>query len=336
MDEFVKGKVSKRSVTQVAHGIHPTGGYFYDVFLFKTLCMHYHLTGEGQFNQYKSGRYYSGFGHFKFAIWCWKKVNANINIVSHWIALFAFIKILFTKQKVLFVWHHHDEQEVKTFAGKVYYKVLMYCIRHIYHPRFALVVVSPFWRKRMLELTSDSHIEVLYFPNLFDPSKYIGYRTAEKRKQIYLGKHAHKNDPQLFQLANQLSALGYACFFSTINSDESAVHPSYEVKHFADEADYLKAIAGSMYTVIWVNVAEGWNRTAHESILVGTTVIGSPMGGLGNLLEESQSFEANTINEFLSIITSGVQQKQSDEFIAKYDTLHVASFMAPLLKWLDA
>jgi glycosyltransferase involved in cell wall biosynthesis len=48
---------------------------------------------------------------------------------------------------------------------------------------------------------------------------------------------------------------------------------------------------------------EGWNRTAHEAILVGTPVVGSGQGGMLELLEKSNQKVVTNFSDLDEIVS---------------------------------
>jgi hypothetical protein len=69
-----------------------------------------------------------------------------------------------------------------------------------------------------------------------------------KKQQIYLGQFGAKQHPFVFDIAEELTALGYYCFFTTPYSTDIHTHQYYDVKHLALD-EYLKELAASLYTV---------------------------------------------------------------------------------------
>ncbi|HAP3189761.1 TPA: glycosyltransferase, partial [Escherichia coli] len=51
--------------------------------------------------------------------------------------------------------------------------------------------------------------------------------------------------------------------------------------------DYLKLLSDMDVCITYSRFREGWCRTAHEALILGTKVIGSGYGGMGELLKGS-------------------------------------------------
>jgi glycosyltransferase involved in cell wall biosynthesis len=82
------------------------------------------------------------------------------------------------------------------------------------------------------------------------------------------------------------------------------------IRYFESPENYLQEMAASLYTLALPLFNEGWNRVAHESILVGTPVIGYPKGGLADLLKQSNSHMAHHKEDVLHIILNPQELKQ--------------------------
>ena len=153
---------------------------------------------------------------------------------------------------------------------------------------------------------------------------------VKKKKQIHLGQWSFKNHPDVFEIAKQLSAKGYYCYFSTNFKDFASKNSDYEVVYFEQFEDYLTQMAASEFTLALTAINEGWNRVAHESILVGTPVIAYAKAGLLDLVNESKSISANNINEVLQAIENkNVQANPS--LLAHYDIKNFDEYLYKIL-----
>jgi hypothetical protein len=103
---------------------------------------------------------------------------------------------------------------------------------------------------------------------------------------------------------------------------------------FEDYETYLHNMAQSQYTLAFIGINEGWNRVAHESILVGTTLIGNDAGGLGDLIIESGSLMANDVEQFKKNILNQHQSVINKKFIERYDVSNANSFLQPIIDFI--
>nr|MBP6301735.1 hypothetical protein [Bacteroidia bacterium] len=151
---------------------------------------------------------------------------------------------------------------------------------------------------------------------------------------VHLGQYSSKNDPALFDLAEKLHEDGYFCYFTTMQEREACKLEHYSVLYEPRE-DYLTRMASSLYTVAFIRINEGWNRVAHESILVGTPVVGNDAGGLGDLLRESGSRLIADKNDFLDAVLKHDARIMDTDFEQKYDTGNVPLYLAPIVDFIS-
>lgn len=138
------------------------------------------------------------------------------------------------------------------------------------------------------------------------------------KKQIHLGQWSFKNHPDVFEVAKQLTEKGYYCYFSTNFKDFAKKTNHYEVVYFEQFEDYLIQMAISEFTLALTAINEGWNRVAHESILVGTPVIAYAKAGLLDLVNESKSYAAVSVVDVLQAIENkNIQAEPS--LLSQYD-----------------
>ena len=129
---------------------------------------------------------------------------------------------------------------------------------------------------------------------------------------------------------------GYECRFSTLfdrGKTDFEQQRTLKVQYHA----YLQYLAQSSYCLAFTHMNEGWNRIVHESILLGTSVIGFEKGGLGNLLTESGSTIVADAQEAFDYIVANeaVKRTPNDVFIEKYETKNASFFLNPILDFIE-
>jgi glycosyltransferase involved in cell wall biosynthesis len=148
----------------------------------------------------------------------------------------------------------------------------------------AIVVVSDYWNQRLLQLG---------FRNVH--KIYNGFRTEEfvfqpeeidmfKRRWGLLGKpilylgnwQKHKGSCEAFEALQALDV-------HFVASGHTGSHGRLRCM-FLDRREYLCLLKASTVVITMSQFEEGWCRTAHESMLCGTPVVGSGKGGMKELL----------------------------------------------------
>lgn len=311
----------------LSFGINKTGGYRHELFFGEQLKKNWSKTIPNiEFKVFRLNRYFTNFiQHFYLFLWSFFKSNADINIVTSKLGLAAILKNWINKKLVYIVIHNDDENDGKSKILKKYYQLLFKLLKKINHKRFQLVVVSSFWKKYFNDLGINN---VVYFPNFFDTEKYLKLRKVNKNPWINLGQFSSKNDAEIVRISRELSRKGFYCYFCTNDPLEARPHNgSFEIIYFLNFQDYLEQVSLSHCTLALTIINEGWNRMAHESILLGTPVIGYNKGGLGDLLKESNSVIVKNADEAMTCIIENIFMLPDSNFIEKYDIKNANNYL---------
>jgi hypothetical protein len=324
-------------IRYISYGKYITGGFLHESFFANALAQELKKNQpQTEFTLHRFKRYFKGFlAHVKLQFLTYSLLNSEIAILVGRMAWMAILKQLFNKSfRAFVVLHHIDNRIPSSVFFKLYTRSFLCFLNQFKIKRVSIVVVSPFWLTEVKKRYPQ--IVVHYFPNLFDPLIYQTLQSSYKSKSIHLGQWSWKNDPKVLELAQQLSEMGYFCYFSTNQANEQAKHEFYEIIHEPQSA-YLKRMAAAQFTLALTVYQEGWNRVAHESILLGTAVIGYPNGGLRNLLEFSGAYVVNSIEEVLPIIkaNSDVDFKANSSFIETFNSNQSGLYLEPILHFLN-
>ncbi len=311
-----------KSIQYLSQGLHKTGGFRHEKVLYESICKYYGATKVKTSFERKKKNYNTVFGHFYLLAWSFFKSNASINIVTSRLALSAVIRNLFNNNEILIVLHNFDPNDGKSLVFKKYFNFLFYALRKMKSKRFKVIAVSSFWKKYFEETI---HLPNVYqFSNYYEIEKYQQIQKKDKNLWIHLGQWSTKNDEAIFGLAQKLSLDGFYCYFSTTDSAAAkSNNGSYEIICFHDFKDYLEQVSMSLCTLALPKINEGWNRVAHESMLLSTPVIGYDKGGLGDLMKESHSIIVKNIEEVYICIKDNLFVLPQNDFIQKYDVSNV-------------
>lgn len=266
-------------------------------------------------------------GHLKLLMWFFKEANANINIVPVRGALASIARNLFTKNQTIVV-IHSDVQPYSSAFLKWYYRLFLWLKKTFRIKRCKVVVVSEFWKQRMQERGIK---DVFIVPNMFDVNFFKQFRTTQKEKKIHLGMPDEKLDKQVYELAVRLTDAGFECYFSTMQKEKVQATSFYNISYFVNYEAYLTEMAKSICTIQMPAIIEGLPRLAHESLLVGTPLIGYKKGGLGDLLEQSNSNIVSNIDEAFEVITQNKFTQINPEFLNEYDVRNMRKYLQLLI-----
>lgn len=319
-----------KKLRYLSHGKPLTGGYFHEVLFAKSLANY--LQFDLEIQRFEND--FEGLSGYLKLLWkgfCAAKADLVISVAR--LSIPVLIKNIFSTTKIILVWHYHDENANISRLLKVWYRLSLSLMRLYPSSRLKVVVVAPFWQSYFEKVIGKQKIH--FYPNLFDHSFYKAYRTVAKKKQVHLGQVSFKNHPDIFWIAAQITQLGYASYLSTNDKTKLTTQESIglSVKYFESHEGYLKEMAASLYTLALPNFNEGWNRVAHESIMVGTPVIGYPMGGLADLLELSKSEVALNKEEVLEMIRNKRTKAMSID-LKSYDVSENEKYLEDLKKWI--
>jgi hypothetical protein len=326
--------MDKVSFAYLSSGIIPTGGYRHEHFLFHSLTGYFSEKGTNVKSEVsRKEKYFHGLDNFRLLYWAWKKSEADVLVVPSRLALSAILRSIFSKKAILIVMHYFDERDGKRRMLRWYYTLLFGILRNVKIKGVAVVAVAPYWQQ-YFSTKFKGKVPVFHYPNFFKVKEYQKYKTNAKLKQVHLGQYSTKNDAAIFDLAKKLYEAGYFCYFTTMQEQEACRLEYYSVLYEPTEA-YLTRMASSLYTVAFIRINEGWNRVAHESILVGTPVIGNDAGGLGDLLRESGSRVIADKNELLDTILKQDLPATHTDFEHKYDTSNVSLYLSPVVNFIS-
>lgn len=307
-------------IRYLSHGSIKTGGYRHELFLAQTLEQN---NINHVLKVLRKPYDVQGAEHLKLQWWGFKNTFSKMVVVGGRLALVALLRNVFSRNRIYIVLHHFDTEDGKSTALKLYYDCLFHLIAY-FKKRVQIVVVSPYFQtffQQQLER------DILLFPNFFDTQYLSEFSTTHKKMLICLGQWSEKNSAEIFVLAELLTMRGYQCYFSSLNKNMAAQKEHYKITFIETYEGYLQQLAECRYTIAFPAINEGWNRVAHESILVGTTVIGLKKGGLGNLLEESNMLLVHSAVEALAFILSDIHPKANQSFIEKYDIAKAPSWL---------
>jgi len=147
-----------------------------------------------------------------------------------------------------------------------------------------IVVIAEYWRDvlaargyRNLHLIHCGFRLEDYAPTDADVADFRRRHGLEGHRIVYIGNPQKKKGADLAHRA--LSGTAYTLITSGVGDLD------LPVRHL-DLAfrDYVCLLKAADVVVTMSRFQEGWNRVAHEAMLVGTPVVGSGRGGMGELL----------------------------------------------------
>ncbi len=211
-----------------------------------------------------------------------KKIEADICVLDPYVLALGKFDL---RKKNIAIIHHIDEVIFKkNIVSKFFYKNLIKNLRKM----DAVVVVSEVW-KSFLQKKRIKNIHVIY--NAFNVEKY---NFSSNQISEFKTKYSLDLDKLLVYLGPLTNGKGVAEVFKVIDKEKFQIiatsktlkHANINTLYFSD-VEFPLFLASCDVVLCMSSVPEGWNRIAHESLLVKTPVIGSGSGGMGELLLKS-------------------------------------------------
>lgn len=160
-------------------------------------------------------------------------------------------------------------------------------LRHLTPRRTPIVVVSQVW-VRQLRRQGFTRVRVIH--NAFEPADYAvtdaevqAFRQRHGlvgQRLVYVGNGLRRKGCD--QVAAAFAGAPVQLVASGVQSDLGAT-PGVRLMPLPWR-DYLCLLKASECAVLLSQFREGWNRTAHECVLMGTPVLGAARGGMRELL----------------------------------------------------
>lgn len=189
-----------------------------------------------------------------------------------------------TQGKQIAMVHHVDFSGFPLFARFVFFflqKLFYYNLKRV----DVIVTVSEYWKQHFLQM---GYQRVYKISNGFDLSEYkiTDEEVEEFKKQynlegkpiIYLGNcQKIKGVKEAYKILRDLNV-------HFVTSGKRMVKiPAQNLE--IGRRDYFKLLKASTVILAMSKLKEGWGRTAHEALLLGTPVIGSGSAGMKELLD---------------------------------------------------
>lgn len=182
---------------------------------------------------------------------------------------------------------HHIDNSHSPFVSKIFQALNHYALEINKSLFNKTIVVSTYWQTKLRSM-GFSNVSVVY--NSFDLSLFT---VTDEEKQKFRDKYFSNQKPVVY-LGNSLVKKGVIQAYEELkNLDVNFVTSGKTQTQLPclnlnlSYKEYLTLLSVSDLVLTMSLFQEGWNRTAHEATLLGTTVIGSGKGGMKELLEKS-------------------------------------------------
>lgn len=263
-----------------------TGGTLYEIEAIKVLSQKYDVKINTNF--IKKGNV------FQYIFKSHKKlINAEICFLDPYVLALG----KFDKTKINIAIIHHIDHDIanRSFIAKYFFNRILVNLKKMDN----VVVVSKYW-KDYLQKKGVKNIELIYnsfklpvIDNHEEQYKDLKERIGinDTKPIVYLGKNSQGKGVE--DILDNIDKSKYNLVVSGKNK-----HPDKNVYtyFFADE-EFLVFLSMCNVVLAMSTMIEGWNRIAHEALLVKTPVIGSGSGGMKELLINAQQKVVSNLKE---------------------------------------
>lgn len=230
--------------------------------------------------------------------------------------------------------HHHDAREGHGFLTRALIVLSTYVgIRKV----DLLITVSKYWKQRFTELGA-KHAEVIYNPfdveaiDTIEQGDFLyRYKIQTDKPILYIGMDSP--DKGAVDVYEALKDEGYLLVTSgakRTNIQTLNLDLPYE--------DYLRLLAAATLSINLSKIPEGWSRVTHESMLMGTPVIGSGVAGMRELLEDGQQIICTNPSELPDLVRGLLANSTKMQQLSADGRAYAESFTVQKFQkdWLDA
>ncbi len=212
--------------------------------------------------------------------------HANL-IITNLTGFILYPIIFIFKCKIVLIIHHVDFRGSPPLS-RLLQKIEWFIFRFFAPKSLEIITVSKVWQRIFVRL-GYSNVRVIY--NGFDLEKYSVSRDARNdiltkhglhgKKLVYIGNPLKRKG--VCELIEAFKGSEYQLVATGVSSDVESTEKLKVLNLDFDE--YLTLLSSCSVACLFSKFREGWNRTAHECILLKVPLIGSPRGGMKELLE---------------------------------------------------
>ena len=218
---------------------------------------------------------------------------------------------------------HHIDNSYSPIYSKIFQKMNFFALKINRNLFNKTIVVSNFWKSQLISM-GFSNVGVIY--NSFNPSEFI----ITREEKVQFKKKYFSNGKPIVYLGNALVKKGVIQSYEElknldvtfVTSGKSQIKlPCLNLN--LSYREYLILLSVSDVVLTMSQFLEGWNRTAHEATLLGTTVIGSGKGGMKELLEKSNQIICpqfkNLKSLVLDVLSTNNNRELDKHFISTFN-----------------
>ena len=216
------------------------------------------------------------------------------------------------RKNATIIFHHYDHVGAPIYTKILDSLDLLLLKRFGRRLNLKFITVSQFWSDWLLdEMCFKSYLiynDVKILENTFASREEIAskYLLDKNSKWIFLGGNHPKKGAQLVYDNYVKSQADKSLKYQFIQTGKNYQNNSKELKTiWIDNTDYYSFLNECDLVIAFSQFKEGWCRVLNEAVLLGVPIIGSGTGGMGELLHLVTGKSCYTIDEIVSLLSSG-------------------------------
>lgn len=296
------------------------GGRAYELLVIKVLSEKYDLRFDERFIKSGTGLIYALRSFFY-------RRYSDVNIYN---PMTLVVDSLSREHKNLCILHHVDfDLRQSSRKWRLYFNILERKLSKL----DMVVTVSRYWAE-YLHGIGCNNVRTIY--NAFDMQEF---NISDQEVRLFRNQQGLGGAKPLVYIGNASSAKGVKNAYHALKDMDYELvmtgppnnNLQLPVKHFnLARRDYLKLLKAADVVLTMSSMIEGWNRTAHEAMALGTPVIGSGTGGMRELLEDGGQMIASGMHELPEAVEAVLKSKRERgatgrKYVERFDEAYFES-----------
>ncbi|HOK04472.1 MAG TPA: glycosyltransferase family 4 protein [Victivallales bacterium] len=223
---------------------------------------------------------------------------------------------------------HHDDFSGYPLWKRLPARLLLHLTRKNIKKCKYIITVSKFWSEKYSSYGKEK-VRIIY-----NPFKISDYNLSKSEVEEFLTKYQFSDKPIIY-LGNCHKAKGIVEAYNALkelDKDVNFVTSGYRnlilpVRHLQlSYKEYLQLLKASTLVLTMSLFDEGWCRTAHEAMLLGTPVVGSGRGGMRELLEGGKQIICEKFCDLKKIVTGILSSEEQRKELSSSGRIFAEQF----------
>jgi glycosyltransferase involved in cell wall biosynthesis len=267
-------------IVRISTSVKAYGGNIYEKMVDEALIAAFDGAYQVHYNTFKRKGFYRLVEVPKYL---WSNLKFARNYTTNKIRSFQTAFFNYTGRGVTII--YHIDSTGSPLAAKFFQDVLAVWFFKWIRRSATIVVISKFWQK-FLEDKGFTNVKLIYCGFSLEDYIVSEEEVLDFKKRfglsgqiVYIGNPQKKKGTDI--VFEALKNSGY----TLVSSGEGPLELPGVHKLKLSFREYVCLLKASSVVITYSQFLEGWNRVAHEAMLVGTPVIGTGTGGMREALE---------------------------------------------------